>query len=45
MLCAAGGGDFASFAQVELAGAQVGQGVNVEELVGAGLPQGWAGCF
>ena len=38
-LCAPFGGNLSRFAQVELAGAEVGQGVNVEELVGAGLPE------
>ena len=39
MLCAPGGGELARFAQVEFAGAQVGQRVNVKELVSPRLPQ------
>ena len=39
MLGAPFGSDLARFAEVELAGAQVGQGVNVEELVRARLPE------
>ena len=39
MLCAPGSGNLAGFAQVEFAGAQVGQGVEVEELVGARFPE------
>ena len=39
MLCAPGGGELARFAQVEFAGAQAGQRVNVKELVSPRLPQ------
>ena len=35
------GCDLARLAQVEFAGAEVGQGVNVEELVGARFPEVW----
>ena len=39
LLCALFDGELAGFTQVELAGAQIGERVEVEELVGARLPQ------